>query len=188
MNKFIKLQNKVLEIDRLIYKKLYKFNNNFYINIFTNLGNIFIILIFLLIFYFLPINNIKEITMISLISIILNTIIIFLIKYTVRRKRKEEKNPLIIKIETYSFPSGHVNRVAGIIIPFYNIPILSLFFLIITLIVAFARIAKGYHYFSDCIVGFIIGIGVGIIVKIFSYLYAANILNLIDLIKIQINF
>lgn len=181
MSKIIKMLDKIFEIDNLIHNKLYKFNNNFFINILTHFGNIIIILLFLLLFYFLSINDITEIIIISLMSIFLNTIIVFIIKYTVRRKREERKNSLFIKIETYSFPSGHVNRVAGVIIPFINIPVISIFFLIITFIVAFARMVKGYHYFSDCIAGFIIGICIGLISKIFSFLYINNILRILNI-------
>ena len=184
MNKIKLLFNQILTIDNKIYKILYKYKDNFLINMLACLGNIILILFIIFLFFILPVKYGEKISIISSVSLLINTFIIFIIKFTVRRKRVYENNPILINIETYSFPSGHINRISSLIIPFCYYPLFSLFFLILSILVSFARMAKGYHFLSDCVIGFLIGIFMGYLVNLFSYLYVDNILNLLDLIKI----
>jgi undecaprenyl-diphosphatase len=183
MNKLKNMINKILFIDNKVYKCLYKHKDNLYINITACLGNIILILFIIFLVYFLPIKYGEKISIVSLISLFFNTLIIFIIKFTVRRKRLYGKNPLLVNIETYSFPSGHINRISALIIPFYYYPLISFFFIILSIAVGLARMIKGYHYLSDCIVGFLIGIIIGFFVNAFSYLYLENILQIINSLK-----
>ena len=183
MNKLKFILNKILEFDNKIFNKLYRYKDNLFINITAYLGNIFFILFIITLIYFLPIKYGKNISIISFISLLLNTFIIFIIKFTVRRKRVYENNSLLINIETYSFPSGHINRISCLIIPFCYYPFFSLFLLILSIIVSFTRMVKGYHYLSDCIIGFLIGVILGFFVNICSFLYVYNILKILTFIK-----
>ncbi len=185
MNKIKKIFKKILEIDYKIFGKLFKYNKKTFIIFIAHLGNIIVILFVVLLFYFLPFANGKKASIISFVSLFINTLIVFIIKFTVRRKRVSENNPLLINIETYSFPSGHINRISSLIFPFYYFPIFSIFFLIIAISGSIARMARGYHYLSDCIVGFLIGIIVGFLVTKFSFLYVNHFIKIIDLIIVK---
>lgn len=184
MNKVKTILNSILKIDNKILNKLYKYKDNFFINIIACLGNIIFIILIIILVFILPINHGKNISIISFISLLLNTLIIFIIKFTVRRKRVYENNPLLINVETYSFPSGHINRISSLIIPFFYYPFFSLFLLILSMAVGFARMAKGYHFLSDCVVGFLIGIVLGYFVSLFSYIYIDSALNILNILKI----
>lgn len=166
--------NQIIKFDEFIYKKISTYSNNIFITIMSSLGNIFIIFLVILLFSFIP--NFLNNAIMSLISFILNTIIVFILKLSVGRKRAVNDFDFLNRFDVYSFPSGHISRISGLIFTTLSIPILSIIFLFLTIIVGFSRMIKGYHYFSDCAVGFLIGIFTGLLSFIASPYYL-NIVN-----------
>ena len=169
---------KIIKIDKLLNNKLSKYSNNFFITIISKFGNIILTLFIIFILFYLPIIENKKIAIISIVSLILNTIIVFILKYSIQRKRAFTDNDIFNKFDPYSFPSGHISRLSGFIIPTISIPFLFFVFIILSISVSIARIIKGYHFLSDCIAGFIIGLGTGFVSLIFSGIYLDFIIDL----------
>ncbi|MCH5149644.1 MAG: phosphatase PAP2 family protein [Spirochaetales bacterium] len=125
-------------------------------------SSIFIFLIFLFIFCDEKISFIE-----SVCSLIFVTGIVFILKFTVKRKRNtSEINKIKQKIDPYSFPSGHISRIFAAVSPFYNLLPVVISIFILGFFVSIARICKGYHYFSDCLVGVFTGIISSVLAKI----------------------
>lgn len=146
--------------------------------VFSKIGHFIFCLVVILFFFLIPDIKFREIGILSLFSIAINTIIVFIIKHTVKRERHFKEGFYLNKVDPYSFPSGHISRLAGFILPSTRIPIFILFFIILTFIASVSRMAKGYHYFSDCLFGLFIGLFSGLIVILFDRFF----LNLFYLI------
>lgn len=161
-------------LDKIVYKKLKTFSENFFIKIFSFIGNIWFCFAYLLFVIFID----KKIFYISLFSLLLSTIIVAVLKFTIRRDRikKDNKNFFLKKIDPYSFPSGHVSRLSSLAFALKENEVLFFIFLFFTIITALARISKGYHYFSDCVFAFIIGVISGI----FSNIYLKIFIKIIE--------
>jgi len=157
---FLKISKVILKIDNIVNIKLLFLNNNKIIKIFTHVGDFIFCIIFVILLYFSPLINSKLISILSLLSLILSTIIVFILKYSLRRKRTDYnlKSKFIKKYDPYSFPSGHVSRLASFILTTAVFPLISIIFLILSFLVSLSRISRGYHNFSDCAVGFLIGL------------------------------
>ena len=157
MKKFLEHIN---EVDRQFSLKLHLFDRNLIMKMISHLGNFITIAVYLILFFCLPVFLFKSLALFSFISFLINTVIVFVLKYTLRRKRHkmDTSMPVVHRFDPYSFPSGHIARLAGLIVP--AVTILPLFFVLIILtpIVAIARISRGYHFLSDCIAGLIIGL------------------------------
>lgn len=103
----------------------------------------------------------------SIYSLIIATGIVFILKFTVKRERLvSDINKIKQKIDPYSFPSGHVSRIFAAVSPFYNLLPVTIITFILGFLVSIARISKGYHYFSDCLVGAFTGIISSVLAKI----------------------
>ena len=102
----------------------------------------------------------------SICSLIYATGIVFILKFTVKRKRHTTNiDKIRQKIDPYSFPSGHISRLFASVSPFYTAPYTFIISLILGILASIARISKGYHYFSDCFVGMTAGIASSILAK-----------------------
>ena len=88
------------------------------------------------------------------------TLIVYLIKITIKRPRPEFKDDryLSVSFDVFSFPSGHATRAAyvAILMPIYP-PELALFWYIWSFIMILSRLVLGVHYISDIIAGLIFG-------------------------------
>ncbi len=102
----------------------------------------------------------------ALLAIIITAVIVFGIKYTVRRERPRDPAGFVtIKYDKYSFPSGHSARMSalgGAVLFFQPIP--GLLLLALSALVAAARVAIGIHFAGDVLVGWLIGITVALVV------------------------
>lgn len=86
--------------------------------------------------------------------------IVTLIKFGVRRPRPRPPGEFVtFRYDAYSFPSGHAARLTALAasVTFFD-PLLGLFFGLLALSVAAARVIVGVHYLSDILIG--LGLGV----------------------------
>jgi membrane-associated phospholipid phosphatase len=125
----------------------------------------------------LPFPFFKKIGIISLFSLLLNTGVVFIIKFTVKRQRKKADYHFIEKVDPYSFPSGHVSRLSGFIFTTLDIPIFTILFIIFSITTSITRMIKGYHYFSDCYFAFLIGLSCGLLSLLTSPYYMKILYN-----------
>lgn len=158
--------NIIEEIDTSISEKLAneKLKQSVLITLFSYIGSVFSILVFLIIlfFYFKEKSFVIE----SICSLAYATGIVFVLKFTVKRQRNTSNiDKFRQKVDPYSFPSGHISRIFAVISPFYSLLYVSITTSILGSLAAFARISKGYHYLSDCIVGSIIGVASSFLAK-----------------------
>ncbi len=170
-----KVVKKVRKIDIFALKFLLPLKKYSVFSFFSKLGNFSVCLVFILIFYlfselFEPFNIFW---LFALYCLFLDTLFVFILKYAVRRKRYFV-NLAQKKLDPYSFPSGHVSRLAVFFvlplwvyffplsdfakIPLYLAVSLSIIFFIFMVLTMLGRVVKGYHYFSDCFVGFLVGV------------------------------
>ena len=82
------------------------------------------------------------------------------IKYTVRRRRPQELTQFYaVKHDRYSFPSGHATRMAAIaVIVARLVPGLAAAGYALAVNIALCRVLVGVHYFTDVLVGLLIGL------------------------------
>lgn len=164
-----------MDIDLFVARSIYEFNvstNNAFtpllkaITVSANLGIIFIVLSLI----FLIFKKSRRIGIEILVSLVIGTIIVNVLKIIVVRPR-----PFIdtnsayytfytfagsLKQSGYSFPSGHTCAAAsfGVMLFIKLNKKYSFLFLLIPLVFGFTRIYFNVHYFSDVVVGLLIGI------------------------------
>ena len=95
-----------------------------------------------------------------------------IIKHLARRKRPskyiEEKDMLIRKPSTYSFPSGHTSAsVSSAMIISRSYPQLTIPVFLLAFLVSFSRLYFKVHYPSDILAGAALGVLLALIVNIF---------------------
>lgn len=154
------------KIDTSISKTLTnnKLKDSIIISLLSYIGSVFSILVFLIILFIC--FDRKVILAESICSLIYATGIVFILKFTVKRKRHTTNiDKIRQKIDPYSFPSGHISRLFASVSPFYTTSYTFIISLILGILASIARISKGYHYFSDCFVGMTAGIASSILAK-----------------------
>jgi undecaprenyl-diphosphatase len=95
------------------------------------------------------------------VAILSLAIIILAIKFIVRRTRpKGEWGDIYRKTDPHSFPSGHAARafLIALIMLEFGPTWLGIVMLIWAFCVSLARVALGVHYFSDIVVGMLVGL------------------------------
>jgi len=101
---------------------------------------------------------------ILIIAILLTALLVFLVKFTVRRRRPAgEWGKLYRTTDPHSFPSGHAVRAAMLAVIMVELGPLW-FGLLLTAwapLVGLARVAMGVHFLSDVVFGWILGLIVG---------------------------
>lgn len=146
------------------------FSNHTYFLFFSYIGSLYSIIFFYIFLLIFLIKNSYFLLFTSFLSLSLSTFIVFILKFTLRRKRNvRDTDHFVRKYDPYSFPSGHISRLLAVMSPFYEY---SYFWMIITpvvFIVSIARIAKGYHYLLDCVAGALIGIISGLVCNVMFY-------------------
>ena len=151
-----------------IYLNYYLQNNQYskhFYNISLFISNIFNtkpLLILLIILYFYKLLSINQI-----IQFLLFTVLIIFIKYIIKRHRpfttnKNIKNLDNSKLDTYSFPSGHMFTSSLLMLILYKNSQKSIYnqnlkilLPIIPLLVGFSRIMLGVHYLTDVIASYL---------------------------------
>jgi undecaprenyl-diphosphatase len=99
-----------------------------------------------------------------IVAILLTAIIVFIVKFTVRRRRPEgEWGKFYRSTDPHSFPSGHAVRAVMLAVAILGLgPLwLGLLLLIWAPLVGLARVAMGVHYLSDVLAGMVLGLVIG---------------------------
>lgn len=104
---------------------------------------------------------------IMIVAILLTALVVFIVKFTVRRKRPDgEWGKFYRNADPHSFPSGHAVRAVMLAMIALGLgPLwLGLLLLIWAPLVGLARVAMGVHYLSDVLAGMVLGLVIGGIV------------------------
>lgn len=121
----------------------------------------------LAIVYFIGTDYWKMRALALAVGIVITALVVFAIKFTVRRKRPEgELGKIYRRTDPHSFPSGHAARAAMLAVvaiglgPAWLGILLSLWAIAVVL----ARVMMGVHYLSDVLAGALLGILIGYLV------------------------
>lgn len=109
----------------------------------------------------------KRIALTLIIAIFLTASLVFIVKFTVRRRRPEgEWGKFYRATDPHSFPSGHAVRVVMLAVVVLGIGPLWLGLLLLAWapLVGLARVAMGLHYLSDVLVGMLFGVLLGFLI------------------------
>jgi undecaprenyl-diphosphatase len=118
----------------------------------------------LLVLWLLGDDDWKFIALTMIAAILLTAVIVFVIKFSVRRRRPEGQWGQVYRsTDPHSFPSGHAVRVVMLAVIALGLgPLwLGLVLCIWAPLVAFARVAMGVHYLSDVLAGMLLGLLIG---------------------------
>ena len=113
--------------------------------------------------------KLRALVMIS--GIILTAVIVFTIKFVVRRQRPEGKwGGIYRKTDPHSFPSGHATRAVMLTVLALGLgpAWFGLLLAVWSPLVVLARVAMGVHYLSDVIAGILLGCITGVLVLYLS--------------------
>ncbi|MCG8482244.1 MAG: phosphatase PAP2 family protein, partial [Clostridia bacterium] len=127
----------------------------------THLGSTIFAIVFPLLFLVFSKQEIKNIGMDLMVTMIISQFIVHSIKRVVRRPRpyRTLKDARAVNPPScqYSFPSGHTCTAFSFVLPLmYHIPMMTPIFLMIGVLVALSRIYLGFHYPTDVFIGFFI--------------------------------
>jgi undecaprenyl-diphosphatase len=109
---------------------------------------------------------IRSVIVIYLVGIFLTALVVFLIKFTVRRQRPAgEWGKIYRSTDPHSFPSGHAARAAmlSMLATGIGTPWLAATLLLWAPLVGLARVSMGVHYLSDVVAGLALGVGIGFV-------------------------
>ena len=151
-------------IDAFFLKKLRHFRHNKLTKILSMSGTFIFNFILIVGIFFLPFTDARAIAATCLCAVIIDTLILFILKYSVRRKRPVEPKGLRYRYDPYSFPSGHASRLAAMCTCCYSMSIVMAILIILCLACTFCRMVGKRHYFIDCLVGIFVGILCGVLV------------------------
>jgi len=99
-------------------------------------------------------------------SIVIQALFVIALKFIIKRQRPEGSwGEVYRKTDPHSFPSGHAARMImlSVIAYGFQLPVLGSIILVWGIGVSFARVALGVHYIIDIIVGWIIGLCLGLL-------------------------
>ena len=102
-----------------------------------------------------------------IIGILITAVLVFAIKFTVRRRRPEgEWGQVYRKTDPHSFPSGHAARAALLAILAIGLGPAWLGFILAVWapLVMLARVAMGVHFLSDVMAGALLGVLVSLVI------------------------
>jgi undecaprenyl-diphosphatase len=136
-------------------------------SIFAHSGDSWFWLVGLGLVWWLGTDYWKHLALTLIIAILLTALVVFIIKFTVRRKRPEgEWGKFYRSTDPHSFPSGHAVRAVMLAVVTLGLgPLwLGLLLLIWAPLVGLARVAMGVHYLSDVMAGMILGVVMGVLI------------------------
>ena len=156
--KLIKIKKQLKYWDIIFIRRLRNVPENLAVKTISHIGSFVFILVLMTIIFLIDGEYLKKVFIVSALSLTINTIVVFILKYSVKRDRRVYIRNIKYRYDPYSFPSGHVSRLAGFIFPFAQVTYVSIFFIVLVFASAFGRMSRKYHYFSDCAAGFIVGL------------------------------
>ena len=109
----------------------------------------------------------KALALLMILAILLTALVVFMVKFTVRRRRPEGEWGKFYRLtDPHSFPSGHAARAMMLAtVALDQGPLwLGLLLLIWAPFVGLARVTMGVHYLSDVLVGMLLGLVLGVVV------------------------
>jgi len=109
----------------------------------------------------------KALALLMILAILLTALVVFFVKFTVRRRRPEGEWGKFYRLtDPHSFPSGHAARAMMLAtVALGQGPLwLGLLLLIWAPFVGLARVTMGVHYLSDVLVGMLLGLVLGVVV------------------------
>ena len=109
----------------------------------------------------------KALALLMILAILLTALVVFIVKFTVRRRRPEGEWGKFYRLtDPHSFPSGHAARAMMLAtVALDQGPLwLGLLLLIWAPFVGLARVTMGVHYLSDVLVGMLLGLLMGVVV------------------------
>jgi undecaprenyl-diphosphatase len=109
----------------------------------------------------------KWLSAILLSGILITAALVFLIKFTVRRRRPEgEWGGIYRSTDPHSFPSGHAARAVMLAVAAWGLgpAPFGILLAVWAPLVVVARVAMGVHYLSDVLAGAVLGGLVGILI------------------------
>ena len=136
---------------------------------FAHSGDSWFWLLALILVWWLGSPVLKTITPIFAIAIFITALVVFAVKFTVRRRRPEgEWGGIYRNTDPHSFPSGHATRAALLAVLAIGLgpPWLAILLGIWAPLVILARVVMGVHYLSDVLAGAVLGILLGVAVLI----------------------
>lgn len=146
-------------------------------NVVSHSGDSIIIYPILIFAFVFADSDYRRQILLLLLGVIFTGILVWIVKQIVRRKRPESKyTSLITRYDPFSFPSGHAARTSFLVVivsGFSNSMVALILLIVWSILVSYARIKLLLHYFSDIIIGYIIGFSVGLIITV---LFINNIL------------
>ncbi|OGO37609.1 MAG: hypothetical protein A2W35_05630 [Chloroflexi bacterium RBG_16_57_11] len=104
-----------------------------------------------------------------IISILITAVLVFAVKFTVRRRRPEgEWGQVYRKTDPHSFPSGHAARTALLAVLAIGLgpAWLGVVLAVWAPLVMLARVAMGVHFLSDVVAGALLGVLVSLVILI----------------------
>jgi membrane-associated phospholipid phosphatase len=113
----------------------------------------------------------KQIALTMILAVLVTAVLVFIIKFTVRRSRPEgEWGKFYRSTDPHSFPSGHAVRAVMLAVVMLGLgPLwLGLLMAVWAPLVGLARVAMGVHYLSDVLAGMLMGlmIGIGVLIVV----------------------
>ena len=116
-------------------------------------------------------ENWKRLALTLGIAILVTAGVVFLIKFTVRRRRPEgEWGKFYRSTDPHSFPSGHAVRAVMLAVVTLGLgPLwLGVLLLLWAPLVGLARVAMGVHYLFDVLAGMILGGVIGVVILLIA--------------------
>jgi membrane-associated phospholipid phosphatase len=131
-------------------------------------GDSWFVLLALALSWWLGNSDWKTLSMALAIGVALTALMVFLLKYAVRRPRPAgEWGNIYRKTDPHSFPSGHAARAVMMTVVALGLgpPWLGIGLAVWALFVCLSRVILGVHFLSDILAGSLLGavIGLGII-------------------------
>jgi len=151
--------------DENLSAKLRHFENKPFLRalaiIFTHSADPWISLLFIGCLWLWGIGSWKQLAIVMFIGTLLTAAVVFVFKYSVRRRRPVGEWGKIYRIANpHSFPSGHAARCAMLSVVGLTLGPLwvGIMLFVYAVVVSISRVMMGVHYFSDVFVGAIIGV------------------------------
>jgi undecaprenyl-diphosphatase len=101
-----------------------------------------------------------------ILGILLTAVVVLAIKFSVRRQRPEgEWGQVYRRADPHSFPSGHAARALMLAVVALGVGPAWLGWLLVAWapLVGLARVATGLHFLSDVLVGWVLGLLMGVV-------------------------